>query len=411
MFARARVRAPPIAAPPDEQEWIISARRGSKKSWRLIALAVAASVVFSIAVPGSAPAAPAPVAPAAPAAGSAADLGNQLSKTNSALGLLQSQVASVQAEIQSLDTTLEVAVEAYDKANDDYQQAQSQLATTTELLNTADQAYQQSQAVLAGRARSLYRNSDVPMLLVVLGGANFTDMVGRARLMLSVADRDAAITAEAARSRDLLEQLQAQQIALTEQQALLVAARGQARQEVEARLADRKKHLDVLAADFARLTAQASKLSGAYALQVQQSGQILLGNGPGLSLPATWTPPPGGRPEAVKVAMRYLGVPYVWGGQSPSGFDCSGLMQWTFAQIGIAIPRVSRDQYQVGMPVDRNWLLPGDLVFFSYDGTPSGVHHVAMYIGDGKMIEAPFTGSVVRIVPLRQNGYIGARRI
>jgi cell wall-associated NlpC family hydrolase len=382
-------------------------RRRPSRVFRILAPALAAVLALSM----TAAAVGDPLPPASPAPASPLDLAAQIAKTNSDLWNIQSQVASAQAEIQSLDTTLEVAIEAYDKANEAYTLAASQLATTTEQLDSAQTDYQQTQAVLADRVKAVYMRGDVPMLLVALGAADFKDMVTRARMMVDIAGRDAQVARDADQAQQQLAQLQVQQAALVEQQALLVAARGEARHEVEAKLAERNAYVARLQGEFARLTTQAASLSAAYAAQLQQGQQLLLGNGPGLSVSATWTPPPGGRPEAVKIAMQYLGVPYVWGGESPSGFDCSGLMQYTFAQLGIRIPRVSRDQYQVGMPVERAWLLPGDLVFFSYDGTPSGVHHVAMYIGDGKMIEAPHTGANVRIVPLRTDGYIGARRI
>ncbi|MGH3586317.1 MAG: C40 family peptidase, partial [Pseudonocardia sp.] len=114
-------------------------------------------------------------------------------------------------------------------------------------------------------------------------------------------------------------------------------------------------------------------------------------------------------------AMSQIGVQYVWGGgngRGPStgipdafgsplnrvGFDCSGLMQYAFKGAGVSLPRVSRNQFQVGDKVPISDLRPGDMVFYSDGGAP--IHHVAMYVGDGKMIEAPYTGADVRVVPL-----------
>lgn len=113
--------------------------------------------------------------------------------------------------------------------------------------------------------------------------------------------------------------------------------------------------------------------------------------------------------QAVEVAKRYLGVPYVWGGSSPRGFDCSGLMQYVYAQLGISISRTASSQAREGIYVDRANLTYGDLVFFARGGY---VHHVGMYIGDGKMIHAPHSGDVVRIVDLSSHkNYYTARRI
>jgi peptidoglycan DL-endopeptidase RipA len=120
-------------------------------------------------------------------------------------------------------------------------------------------------------------------------------------------------------------------------------------------------------------------------------------------------------------AMSQIGVQYVWGGgndRGPStgipdafgsplnrvGFDCSGLMLYAFDAVGIDLPRVSRNQFHAGRKVPVSDVRPGDLLFFQNRGAP--IHHVAMYVGDGKMIEAPYTGASVRVVPMRTRGLL-----
>ncbi|AHI01963.1 NlpC/P60 family protein [Kutzneria viridogrisea] len=120
--------------------------------------------------------------------------------------------------------------------------------------------------------------------------------------------------------------------------------------------------------------------------------------------------PAGTAGNAVRAALGEVGVPYVYGGTTPSGFDCSGLVQWAYRQAGVSITRITTTQYNEGAPVARADLRPGDLVFY---GTASNIHHVSMYIGDGKVVHAPDVGEVVKVVPIERSGndYFGAKRI
>lgn len=113
--------------------------------------------------------------------------------------------------------------------------------------------------------------------------------------------------------------------------------------------------------------------------------------------------------DLIAAASEYLGVPYRWGGTNPeSGLDCSGLVQRACADIGISVPRVSRDQARVGTEIPSlDQARPGDLIAF---GRPT-VDHIAIYVGDGKILHAPRTGDVVRITPIRRDDIASIRRV
>jgi cell wall-associated NlpC family hydrolase len=116
----------------------------------------------------------------------------------------------------------------------------------------------------------------------------------------------------------------------------------------------------------------------------------------------------GGHPVA-RMATRYVGTPYVWGGASPSGFDCSGFVKYVYAKLGVVLPRTVRDQYAIGTAVSRDRLRAGDIVFFDR------LRHNGVYLGDGRLIHASTMDGAVRIAKLNEGWFkkrwVGARRL
>jgi cell wall-associated NlpC family hydrolase len=114
--------------------------------------------------------------------------------------------------------------------------------------------------------------------------------------------------------------------------------------------------------------------------------------------------------RAAAVALRAVGVPYRWGGESPSsGFDCSGLVRWAYGRLGVDVPHSSYALYDLGRQIPRTRLQPGDVLFFS------GLGHVGLYLGRGRMVHAPQSGRTVEVVALHRSYYgerlVGARRV
>ena len=110
--------------------------------------------------------------------------------------------------------------------------------------------------------------------------------------------------------------------------------------------------------------------------------------------------------QALRWALTRLGDPYVWGGAGPNDFDCSGLVMWAYAHVGISLEHFTGDQWGEGEHISRSQLQPGDLVFFFAD-----ISHVGMYVGNGMMVDAPTFGQPVQIQPVLWNVYVGAVRI
>ena len=126
------------------------------------------------------------------------------------------------------------------------------------------------------------------------------------------------------------------------------------------------------------------------------------GNYPDISLPTANTV----GAEALRYAMTRRGDEYVWGAAGPTTFDCSGLVMWAYAQVGISLPHYTVSQYNLGEHISRSQLEPGDLVFFY-----AGIDHVGIYLGGGLMVDAPSTGQVVQVQPVMWNVFVGAVRI
>ena len=197
-------------------------------------------------------------------------------------------------------------------------------------------------------------------------------------------------------------------------QSEVVAQRASAKASVESQLSQRRSLLGSIRGEIAHLQAQERQRQAQLQAQAEQrlSAQSFTSSGQALAQTVGTEPsfsaPPSRYGGVVGIAMRYLGTPYVWGGASPRGFDCSGFTMYVYAQVGVSLPHNAAMQYGMGVPVSRGDLQPGDLVFFY------GLGHVGLYIGGGSFIHAPHTGDVVKISSLSgsyASSFVGARRI
>jgi cell wall-associated NlpC family hydrolase len=202
-------------------------------------------------------------------------------------------------------------------------------------------------------------------------------------------------------------------------QKRLVARRAAAKARISSQLGRQQRLLTSIKGEIAHLLAQQRARQLALLRQAQarygaeQAEQNLALQGIVVGASATTLDgsvvPPSPYSGVVGVALRYLGTQYVWGGAGPGGFDCSGLVAYSYAQVGVSLPHYTGAQWNYGVPVSRNDLEPGDLVFFD------GLGHVGIYIGGGQFVHAPHTGDVVKISSLSESWYaatyVGARRI
>jgi len=326
----------------------------------------------------------------------------------------QAQAQQVEAQIQVLDSSLERARTAYESATLELAGTQHNLKINRIGLHVARANLGVAQKNLSQRLVSIYTGRDnQSTLAVLLGATSIDDLVNRIETVQSVSAQDLAVVKQVVAFRHEVTVREHALVHERKVQAALVRTRAAAKARIGAQLAHQQRLYSSIKGEIARLVAeqrarqlaleqQARQRLAVY--QAQQASDLAvggLGADPGSAPPSQYT-------GAVAIAMQYLGVPYVWGGESPSGFDCSGFVAYVYAQLGVSLPHYTGAQWQMGVPVAENDLEPGDLVFFD------GLGHVGIYIGGGEFIDAPETGEVVRIESLSgwyAATFDGARRI
>ncbi len=283
-----------------------------------------------------------------------------------------------------------------------------------------------AQVALARQALSVYTSSDSNGTIeVLLGSSSLDDLLNRIDTVNRVNDQQSSVVGDVTTFRTNVARETARLHNAQNEQKQIVAQRLAEKHAIESKLAERNRLLQSVRAEIEHLRAVEAAHQAALARQAreQQAREALqpaaatIGVGVGgtqaapVAAPAPVTPvsaPSSHYGGVVGVAMQYLGTPYVWGGASPGGFDCSGLVMYAYAQVGVSLPHSSYAQYGAGVPVSMGELQPGDLVFFY------GLGHVGIYIGGGSFIHAPHTGDVVKISSLSgsyASSFVGARRI
>ena len=367
----------------------------------------------------------------------------------------RAQAEAVLTEVNALDRRFEASVEAWNGARYELAATRKELATERGRLRVAEQERRIAVARVRARLVAIYESpTDTSAAAAIFGATSISQIIDRLEAANTIAAADEKLAADTTRARDRYELVAKRTAALERSREEAVARREAERRQIGAMLAQRKRLLAGIQSEVATLQAEEARRQALLAAQARarlaaQQAELrrqaaeraraadaarraaarqaeTTTTQPTTTAPAAVTttttaatttsaapaplpspPATGGHPEAATIALRYLGVPYVWGGASPSGFDCSGLVMYVYAQLGISLPHFAAAQYGMGTPVSRDQLQPGDLVFFD------GLNHVGIYIGGGQFVHAPETGDVVKITPLSSFGpaYVGARRI
>ncbi len=327
----------------------------------------------------------------------------------------KAQAAQIESELTAAQNKMSALSQQYDAAAYRLQQVNNSIAATKATIAADQKQVSSDRARLSKAAVANYvsdgaASSDNPIFSgnqKTVGAATEYNLIAEGDINLAVSNLHTAENSLNAQEVQLqAQQGQAEQAVATEQAA--VAQNAQEVQLQKNALAQENGKIATLVAQQQHAAAQAA----AAAAQVRlASAKAQASVSPNLN---NFAPPPtaAGGAGAVQAAESQLGVPYVWGAESPRGsshpgFDCSGLTAYSWGQVGVGLPHYSGAQMSDTTPVPLSDLQPGDLLFYG----PGGSEHVAMYVSAGTMIEAPETGQSVHLTGLRLGGgFVGAGR-
>ena len=366
------------------------------------------------------------------------------------------QAQQILDEVNALDIQLGRVGEQLNGAKYELAKVDARERRTRTSLKIARQQFEIAQQRVVERFVALYETSAPSTADAVLGASSLSSILDRLQLVQATNRLDQRLARAAQFRRRQLAQRELALVAERQRHAAAVAAIAAHQHTIDTELQQRRVLLGSIQVEVKRLKAQeaarqarlAAEARARLAAQIQQRQRAAAAAAAAAAARKKATPPPtpapaaptattttvitttaattttatttttsapvapppaaGGHPEAASIAMQYLGVPYVFGGGTPAGFDCSGLVMYVYAQLGIQLPHFAAAQYGYGVPVPRSNLQAGDLVFFDALG------HVGIWIGGNEFIDAPHTGSFVSIETMNgwyASHYVGARRI
>jgi cell wall-associated NlpC family hydrolase len=356
---------------------------------------------------------------------------NQVRQHQAALGTEQGKLSAASAELTKLQTQAEVLIERYDQAQVNEQRAASAYKVTEARLRQAERQQAASRLRVARLAARQFESGGgfgpvTAMLGNAAGPQAYLRQVGMGQALAQSGTEilagnqanDAVATVFRTQAHKLLV---AKQAALQAAKDLKVAIQAAvSRQQTFVRLTKGKRNK--LAGDLAMAQSKASSLKtarqaalAAAAAAAAERATAAAGPSGSSEVPA-WAGGSGASASqgdiAANWALSQLGKPYQWGGAGPARYDCSGLTMVAWAHAGVQLLHYTGYQWQEGPHVPLSQLRRGDLLFYATNTSdPSTIHHVAIYIGDGMMVNAPYTGAFVRIDSMYQpGGLIGAVR-
>lgn len=339
--------------------------------------------------------------------------------------VLEQQIEEIETKIQKLDDKIVQSMVKVEELEKKITESEKKIADTEGKIEVAEQELSDMLKASEDRLRSMQRsesNRFLEFLDILLSSEGFSDFIQRAQALSVIMDSDKKLI-NSLKEKD--QQLKALKEELDEELADLELKKQQAEEEKETierekenvkqelarvqELLEEQRRIEQERQEAAERAAREAAQRAAQQAAAQNTAQrttsvakqqTSVQNVPVVQYDSEIVT------ALIAEAKKHLGTPYVWGGTSPSGFDCSGFVQYVYRSVGINLPRTTYTQQNVGVPVPLDQVQPGDLIF---RGNPS--HHVVIYIGNNQYIHAPYTGTVVRIETYNPSKFTFARRI
>ena len=314
--------------------------------------------------------------------------GGLTSQTGSLAAPTEAELDAARERLMELEADFQIVVERYNLVHERLTSIQVRIGTTELEVRDIERRMGIRHDAAVDVARELYMGGSNDALEAVLVADDIADVETRLEYLRTTQNAQAEIFERLAADRSALESKLDQ---LEEDRAAAFAAEQRLsglRVDIEAKLADQQDEIEELNAAIERAERLAARRAAA--AEEAAAATAVVPAAPPAPAPA----PNGGAQAAVDAALSQLGKPYQWAAEGPDSYDCSGLTLWAWAHAGVSLPHNSGMQYAATPRVAQSDWQPGDLLFF---GSP--IHHVAMYIGNGEAVEAPYTGSQVRINP------------
>ena len=315
---------------------------------------------------------------------------------------INDEIEDLEQDIQKLDNDISMLVVETEDVQNEIENKHTQISKYEDEIEAILEQSEEEQDMYHGRLRGMYIQGNSSYLEVLLGSTNVADMLNKVNAVQSVMKHDTEVLETFANQRMAIEDKVAKINDEKDELVLLEEELEVKMNEIEVAMREQQSNLEMLEATRSDIVAEISTLNDEIALLSNGSGGS---GGPNInpSVPSGLT-----GSNVVSYAMNFLGTPYVYGGSTPAGFDCSGFTSYVYKQFGVDIGRTTYDQVKRGTVVSKANLQPGDLVFF---GSKTSPYHVGIYVGGGQYIHSPRTGDVIKVAPIQGSTYATARRI